>query len=253
MGNPVIIDAVRTPLGKRNGWLAGVHPGELLGFVQARGARPRRASTRSWSSRWSAAASPRPASSPTTWSAAPGCTPGSPSPPARTTIDAQCGSGQQAAHLVNDMIAAGTIDVGIACGVESMSPDPARRQRPARRRRPAAGRLDDRHAQPVRGRRPDRPQPRPDPRGPRRVRPRLAAEGPGRGRRGPVRARDRAARGAGDRRGAASRPARPASSTPTRGCATPPSRGWPGCSRCCPTACTRPARRRRSATAPPPC
>ena len=38
MGNPVIIDAVRTPLGKRNGGLAGVHPGELLGFVQTRGA-----------------------------------------------------------------------------------------------------------------------------------------------------------------------------------------------------------------------
>jgi acetyl-CoA C-acetyltransferase len=38
-----------------------------------------------------------------------------------TTIDAQCGSGQQAAHLVHDMIAAGTITAGIACGVESMS------------------------------------------------------------------------------------------------------------------------------------
>jgi acetyl-CoA C-acetyltransferase len=38
-----------------------------------------------------------------------------------TAIDAQCGSGQQAAHLVHDMVAAGTIDVGIACGVESMS------------------------------------------------------------------------------------------------------------------------------------
>ena len=35
MGNPVIIDAVRTPLGKRNGWLAGVHPAALLGFAQA--------------------------------------------------------------------------------------------------------------------------------------------------------------------------------------------------------------------------
>jgi acetyl-CoA C-acetyltransferase len=38
-----------------------------------------------------------------------------------TAIDAQCGSGQQSAHLVHDMVAAGTIDVGIACGVESMS------------------------------------------------------------------------------------------------------------------------------------
>jgi acetyl-CoA C-acetyltransferase len=36
-------------------------------------------------------------------------------------VDAQCGSGQTAAHLVNDMVAAGTIDVGIACGVEMMS------------------------------------------------------------------------------------------------------------------------------------
>ena len=46
---------------------------------------------------------------------------GLPQPTGATTIDAQCGSGQQAAHLVNDMIRAGTIKVGIACGVESMS------------------------------------------------------------------------------------------------------------------------------------
>ena len=32
MGTPVIIDAVRTPLGKRKGWLAGVHPAVLLGL-----------------------------------------------------------------------------------------------------------------------------------------------------------------------------------------------------------------------------
>jgi acetyl-CoA C-acetyltransferase len=36
-------------------------------------------------------------------------------------VDAQCGSGQQSALLIHDMVAAGTIDVGIACGVESMS------------------------------------------------------------------------------------------------------------------------------------
>jgi acetyl-CoA C-acetyltransferase len=46
---------------------------------------------------------------------------GLPQPTGATTIDAQCGSGQQAAHLVNDMIKADTIKVGIACGVESMS------------------------------------------------------------------------------------------------------------------------------------
>jgi len=40
---------------------------------------------------------------------------------AATTVDAQCGSAQQANHLVAGLIAAGAIDVGIACGVEAMS------------------------------------------------------------------------------------------------------------------------------------
>jgi acetyl-CoA C-acetyltransferase len=38
-----------------------------------------------------------------------------------TTVDAQCGSGQQANHMVSAFIKAGSFDVGIACGVESMS------------------------------------------------------------------------------------------------------------------------------------
>jgi acetyl-CoA C-acetyltransferase len=38
-----------------------------------------------------------------------------------TTIDAQCGSSQQAAHLIAALIANDTIDVGLACGVESMT------------------------------------------------------------------------------------------------------------------------------------
>ncbi|MGB6576523.1 MAG: steroid 3-ketoacyl-CoA thiolase, partial [Streptosporangiaceae bacterium] len=37
------------------------------------------------------------------------------------TLDAQCGSAQQAAHLVAGLIAADAIGVGIACGVEAMS------------------------------------------------------------------------------------------------------------------------------------
>jgi acetyl-CoA C-acetyltransferase len=120
MGNPVIIDAVRTPLGKRNGGLAGVHPGELLGFVQ------REVLTR-------AGVDPE-----LVEQVVGGCVSqageqsndmvrrawlhaGLPQPTGATTIDAQCGSGQQAAHLVNDMIRADTIKVGVACGVESMS------------------------------------------------------------------------------------------------------------------------------------
>jgi acetyl-CoA C-acetyltransferase len=40
---------------------------------------------------------------------------------AGTTVDAQCGSGQQSNHLVSALIKAGSIDIGIACGVEVMS------------------------------------------------------------------------------------------------------------------------------------
>ena len=120
MGNPVIIDAVRTPLGKRGGGLAGVHPGELLGHVQREvlkrsgvdpalveqvvggvvsqaGEQSNDMVRRAWLHA------------------------GLPQPTGATTIDAQCGSGQQSAHFVNDLIKAGTISVGIACGVESMS------------------------------------------------------------------------------------------------------------------------------------
>ncbi len=38
-----------------------------------------------------------------------------------TTIDTQCGSGQQANHLINALVKGGSIDVGIACGIEMMS------------------------------------------------------------------------------------------------------------------------------------
>src|SRR4030095_1330221 len=38
-----------------------------------------------------------------------------------TTIDCQCGSAQQATHLVAGLIHAGVISAGIACGVEAMS------------------------------------------------------------------------------------------------------------------------------------
>src|SRR6202042_751014 len=40
---------------------------------------------------------------------------------AAVTVDAQCGSAQQANHLIAGLIAAGAIDVGIACGVEAMT------------------------------------------------------------------------------------------------------------------------------------
>lgn len=38
-----------------------------------------------------------------------------------TTIDTQCGSGQQANNMISAFVSAGMIDVGIACGIEVMS------------------------------------------------------------------------------------------------------------------------------------
>ena len=34
MAEAVIVEATRSPIGKRNGWLSGLHPAELLGAVQ---------------------------------------------------------------------------------------------------------------------------------------------------------------------------------------------------------------------------
>ena len=36
MAQPVIVEAVRTPIGKRNGWLSGFHAAELLGMSHQR-------------------------------------------------------------------------------------------------------------------------------------------------------------------------------------------------------------------------
>ena len=52
----------------------------------------------------------------TAWMAA-----GLPLTVAATTVDTQCGSSQQATNLATSLVAGGTADVAIACGVESMS------------------------------------------------------------------------------------------------------------------------------------
>jgi len=120
MANPVIVDAVRTPLGKRNGWLAGVHPAALLGFVQAevlrRGGVDPDLVDQVVGGCVTQAGEQSNDMVRRAWLYA-----GLPQRTGATAVDAQCGSGQQSAHLVHDMVAAGTIDVGVACGVESMS------------------------------------------------------------------------------------------------------------------------------------
>lgn len=120
MGNPVIVEATRSAIGKRNGWLSGLHATELLGAVQKAlvdksgipagdveqaiggcvtqyGEQSNNISRVAW------------------------LTAGLPDHVGATTVDCQCGSGQQANHLVAGLIASGAIDVGIGCGIEAMS------------------------------------------------------------------------------------------------------------------------------------
>jgi len=120
VGNPVIVEAVRTPIGKRGGWLSGLHATEVLGAAQCAaiersgidaalieqaiggcvtqaGEQGSNVTRQSWLN----AGLP--------WQT--GC----------TTVDCQCGSSQQATHLVAGLIATGAVEIGMSCGVEAMS------------------------------------------------------------------------------------------------------------------------------------
>jgi acetyl-CoA C-acetyltransferase len=120
MAQPVIVEAVRTPIGKRNGWLSGFHAAELLGKVQVElvkkagvdpgsveqivggcvtqaGEQASNVTRTAWLSQ------------------------GLPFETAATTVDCQCGSAQQANNFIANLISADAIHSGIACGVEAMS------------------------------------------------------------------------------------------------------------------------------------
>src|SRR5262245_27625693 len=120
MGNPVIVEAVRTPIGKRNGSFATMHASKLLGAAQAgvlerAGVDP--ASVGQVVGGCVTQAGEQASNvTRTAWLQS-----GLPYQVAATTIDTQCGSSQQANHMIHNMIHAGVIDAGIACGVEHMS------------------------------------------------------------------------------------------------------------------------------------
>ena len=119
----VIVDTLRTAIGKRKGALAGWHPTDLLahtlrelldrndvdpgliddvvgGCVTQAGEQGCNVTRNAWV----AAGLP--------WHV-----------PA-TSVDRQCGSSQQAMHFVAQGVLAGAYDLGIACGVESMTRAP---------------------------------------------------------------------------------------------------------------------------------
>jgi acetyl-CoA C-acetyltransferase len=120
MGTAVIVEAVRTPVGKRGGVLSGLHAAEILGTVQAalidRTGLPPEAVEQVAGGCVTQAGEQSNNITRTAWLHA-----GLPYRCGCLTLDAQCGSAQQAAHLVAGLIAADAIGVGIACGVEAMS------------------------------------------------------------------------------------------------------------------------------------
>ena len=123
MTDIVIVDAVRSPVGRRNGELAGVHPTDLLADVQRAliersgvdpatigqviggcvsqvGEQTFNIARSAWLSN------------------------GFPLEVAATTVDAQCGSSQQATNLAYGLVAGGVVDSAIGCGVETMTRTP---------------------------------------------------------------------------------------------------------------------------------
>lgn len=120
MGNAVIVEAVRTPIGKRNGGLAGLHPAEILGAAQRAvlersGVSPALVEQIAGGCVTQAGAQSSNVTR-TAWLHS-----GFPHEAGALTLDAQCGSAQQAVHLIAGLIAADAISVGIGCGVEAMT------------------------------------------------------------------------------------------------------------------------------------
>ncbi len=120
MGNPVIVEATRSPIGKRNGWLSGLHATELLGAVQ-RALVEKAGIDAGDVEQLIGGCVTQFAEQSNNITRVSWLTAGLPEEVGATTVDCQCGSGQQANHLIAGLIAAGAIDVGIACGVEAMS------------------------------------------------------------------------------------------------------------------------------------
>ena len=120
MGTAVIVEAVRTPIGKRNGGLSGLHPAEILGAAQTAllertGVDPSLVEQIAGGCVTQAGGQSSNVTR-TAWLHA-----GLPHETGALTLDAQCGSAQQAVHLIAGLIAADAISVGIGCGVEAMT------------------------------------------------------------------------------------------------------------------------------------
>jgi acetyl-CoA C-acetyltransferase len=120
MPEAVIVEATRTPIGKRNGQLAGLHATKVLGAAQLEVIKRTgiEASDVEQAIGGCVTQAGEQGSSITrnAWLGV-----GLPYTTGTTTVDCQCGSAMQANHMIEGLITTGAIDIGIACGVEAMS------------------------------------------------------------------------------------------------------------------------------------
>jgi len=120
MAEAYIVEAVRTPVGKRNGGLAAVHPADLGAHVlkslmERSGVDP--AAVEDVVFGCLDAVGPQAGDiARTSWLAA-----GLPEEVPGTTVDRQCGSSQQAVHFAAQGVLSGTQDLVVAGGVQNMS------------------------------------------------------------------------------------------------------------------------------------
>ena len=120
MRDAVIVEAVRTPVGRRNGALSGVHPADLSAhvlqaIVERTGIDPGLVDDVIWGCVNQVGEQTFDIARTAVLSAGwPESVPG-------TTVDRQCGSSQQAVHFAAAGVIAGHYDLAVAGGVESMS------------------------------------------------------------------------------------------------------------------------------------
>jgi acetyl-CoA acyltransferase len=120
MAEAVIVDAVRSPMGKRNGKLAGWHPADLAGevlnaLVERNGLDPAQVEDVIMGCVMQVGAQGVNIGRNAVLAA------GWPESVPATTVDRQCGSSQQSAHFAAQGVMAGAYDVVVAAGVEVMS------------------------------------------------------------------------------------------------------------------------------------
>src|SRR5690606_15612602 len=123
MAEAYIIDAVRTPVGRRGGALANEHPADLgahvlNALVDRTGIDPARVEDVVFGC-LDTIGSQAGDIARTCWLAA-----GLPEEVPGTTVDRQCGSSQQAVHFAAQGVMSGTQDLVVAGGVQNMSTFP---------------------------------------------------------------------------------------------------------------------------------